>query len=320
MRVSVVDPVGPAIERVKLVLFGPFDFSKWLGLGLCAFLANLGEGGGSGGNFRTMQNNGGGPFGSEIAAWVESHLALVAGVGLLLLCVGLVVGAVLVWLSSRGKFMFLDGVVRNSGAVVDPWKVYRPLGNSLAKVRFVLAVVSMGLTLLIVLTAAVMVWPDLKADAFGDRALAGVIFAAAALLCTGVVFGVIGVLIEDFVVPTMYQFALPFGEASRLVAAEVIGERVGTIVLYFLMKIVLGIATGIVGLLLVLVTCCIAIIPYVGTVVLLPVFVFARCYPLCFLAQLGPDWDFFGEESAVGAPSRETGAYGGPGGGDDPTL
>lgn len=42
-RVSVIDPISPAIERVKLMLFRPFDLQKWLIIGFCAWLAYLGR-------------------------------------------------------------------------------------------------------------------------------------------------------------------------------------------------------------------------------------------------------------------------------------
>ena len=54
--VSVIEPIGPAIEKVKTILFNPFDLSKWFIIGFCAWLAQLGSanrgggGGGSGGN------------------------------------------------------------------------------------------------------------------------------------------------------------------------------------------------------------------------------------------------------------------------------
>ena len=34
-------------------------------------------------------------------------------------------------------------------------------------------------------------------------------------------------------------------------------------------------------------------IPYVGTVILLPLFVFAEAYPLYFIEQFGPEWQVF---------------------------
>jgi len=40
-------------------------------------------------------------------------------------------------------------------------------------------------------------------------------------------------------------------------------------------------------------TCCLAAISYVGTVILLPLLVFVRCYSLYFIEQFGPHWLIF---------------------------
>ena len=37
MSISVVDPISPAIERTRLVLFQPFDLGKWFILGFVPF-------------------------------------------------------------------------------------------------------------------------------------------------------------------------------------------------------------------------------------------------------------------------------------------
>ncbi len=42
-------------------------------------------------------------------------------------------------------------------------------------------------------------------------------------------------------------------------------------------------------------TCCLVALPYIGTVILLPLHVFLRAVPLCFLGQLGPAYARFGE-------------------------
>ncbi len=48
--ISVIDPINPAIERVRTILFRPFDLGKWFVIGFCAWLAQLGNAGGGGGN------------------------------------------------------------------------------------------------------------------------------------------------------------------------------------------------------------------------------------------------------------------------------
>ena len=43
--VSVIDPLNPALEKVKTILFKPFDLNKWFVIGFCAWLAYLTRGG-----------------------------------------------------------------------------------------------------------------------------------------------------------------------------------------------------------------------------------------------------------------------------------
>jgi len=76
-----------------------------------------------------------------------------------------------------------------------------------------------------------------------------------------------------------------------------LAAHAGQIILYFLFSIVLAIAIGIVVVFVVILTCCCAgclmAIPYLGTVLLLPVIVFKRCYSLYFLAQFGRAFDVY---------------------------
>jgi hypothetical protein len=41
------------------------------------------------------------------------------------------------------------------------------------------------------------------------------------------------------------------------------------------------------------IACCLVIIPYIGTVLLLPLLAFTRSYSLYYLAQYGPHYDVF---------------------------
>jgi hypothetical protein len=70
-----------------------------------------------------------------------------------------------------------------------------------------------------------------------------------------------------------------------------IAAHPGEIVLYCLFLIVLAIATGLISCFAICATCCIAAVPYIGTVILLPVFISLRSFSLVFLRQFGPDYD-----------------------------
>jgi len=70
-------------------------------------------------------------------------------------------------------------------------------------------------------------------------------------------------------------------------------------VLYFLFQILLAMGIGAILLVVILLTCCIAgclmLIPYIGTVLILPILTFQRAYSAFYLAQFGPDFDVFPE-------------------------
>ena len=51
-RMEIFAPFEAAVKLTKLILFQPFDFTKWLVIGFAAFLASLGGGGWDGLIFR----------------------------------------------------------------------------------------------------------------------------------------------------------------------------------------------------------------------------------------------------------------------------
>src|SRR5256714_13624418 len=65
--------------------------------------------------------------------------------------------------------------------------------------------------------------------------------------------------------------------------------------LYGSFVFVLAVASVVVSCLVTCATCCAAAIPYVGTVILLPVFVLLRLFSLLFLRQFGPDYDVWAD-------------------------
>jgi len=73
--------------------------------------------------------------------------------------------------------------------------------------------------------------------------------------------------------------------------------------LYILFQIVIALAIGAIILTAVFVTCCCAAcilaLPYIGTVLMLPVLVFKRAYSLLYLGQFGPEFDVFRPETEM---------------------
>jgi hypothetical protein len=303
-EISVVEPVSPALERVKTMLFKPFDLGKWLTIGFCAWLAQLGEsGGGGGGGFNNNINLGNQNHAADSLrhAWEQTrdftlnNLWWIIPVATFLFLFCLALWLVFLWLSSRGKFMFLHCVALDRAEVVAPWEKFAREANSLFLFRVVLGLIGLVLTLPLVVCIIV---PVVRMVMRGEPDAAGIMIAVGLflfLLAVAILFALIRKFTMDFVVPILFL------RGGKCLAAwrEFLGllkRHAGQFILYILFQIVLSMAIGILVLAVLLVTCCfccLALLPYVGTVVLLPVLVFQRAYSLYFFAQFGPGHDVF---------------------------
>jgi len=128
-RIEIFKPFGEAFQLMKKILFQPFELKKWLVIGFAAWLANLGAGGGGFGNFNYPNNRreGAQKFNEAISQIPQPVLITAICV---LICVVLVLIVLFAWLRARGRFIFLDCIVRNRAAIVAPWKEFRGEGNS----------------------------------------------------------------------------------------------------------------------------------------------------------------------------------------------
>jgi hypothetical protein len=218
----------------------------------------------------------------------------VAGV----LVVGCALGLLLTWLNSRGKFMFIDGIVHNRGAVVAPWSEYRREGNSLFLFQIVFGLCCFLVFLLLLAACVLIAYPSIEAETFGSSAVAALAIGIPSVILYVITVGFIGMCLRHFVVPIMYLRRIAVMEAWGIFRHEMLAGHVGTFVLYVLFQIVIGIAVGFLALAATCLTCCLSLLPYLGTVILLPLFVFEYSYHLCFLEQFGPEWTFFRDEFA----------------------
>jgi hypothetical protein len=222
--------------------------------------------------------------------WVLANLVFFVVVCCLLLFVVVLLWLTVLWLSSRGKFMFLDGVVRDRAAVVEPWHRYRESANSLFVFRVVLSViVLLGLTLVLGLFGSLMA---LSGAGGSETALPILIaiFGGLLIVCCIVVLLLIGLAIDDFIVPIIYLRDCRVGEAWRELGS-LLARYPGSFALYVLLKIVVSIAVAMLSVIACCMTCCVVLIPYVGTVILLPIYLFLRAFPLYFLAQCGAGYE-----------------------------
>jgi hypothetical protein len=304
MAASPVDAISKAVERSKQLLF-PFKAEKWFALGFTVFMAQCGEAR-EGGSFNVPSGfpsgpsgTGGGLGGGSPAAEVQQlieeairalqadlslYVALAVAGALLVLATALFVN----WFSSRAKLMFVESVVWDRVDVSAQWSRAAELGMSLFKFRLALGLIGGILGLSAVAAAVVAGLPDFRAgELLGTRALIAYAIFAGSSLFIGLPLAVTSWLLEDFVVPLMVVRNLHVLDAWRACRAEVIPGNVGGIIVFYLLRFVLRFATLIIISIIGCVTCCIVYIPYIGTVMLLPIWVFDRAYSLYYLEQLG---------------------------------
>lgn len=305
-EISVTDVIEPAYERVKQMLFRPFNLSKWVTIGFCAWLAGFGE---SGGGFNGFNGGGSSHHGNSVQGLEEfrhfyqqaqdyflMNIGWIVPLAVIVVLLALALWVAVLWLSCRGKFMFLHCVALDRAEVEVPWKKFGRAANSLFWFRLGLGVLGLILMLPLLAFSAVLIMRMLLR---GEPNLPAVMLVAGLVLgfiLLALVFSVIHKFLVDFVVPIMFlrgEICLAaWGEFYALLSAHFWKFAV-----YLLFQIMVNMVIGMMILLAILVTCCIAgclmLLPFVGTVLLLPVLVFKRAYPLYYLAQYGPRYDVF---------------------------
>ena len=203
-RISVIDPISPAIQRVKVVLFKPFDLGRWFTIGFCAWLAYLGKGGGGGGGggrIPTKQDHAGFQHAKDFIIDNLHWFIPAAIIGVMLM---IVIWLVITWLSSRGKFMFLHCVATNKSEVKVPWHKFRKHANSLFLFRIVLCIISLFAVAVPVLGIVFFIIMMVTGTVPGVASIPGIIIFGLITLALSVTLFLVKKFTFDFVVPIMF--------------------------------------------------------------------------------------------------------------------
>lgn len=292
-KIEIFKPFGEAFELMKKILFQPFVFEKWLVIGFAAFLTHL-----NGGGFNGFQFPANGDWSNQTFSQPEDFRSFIdriepiwwilIGIGVLVF-VAIVV--VLTWIRSRGHFIFIDCIVRDRGAIVQPWKEFRAEGNSYFLFSLLLF---FGIIVFFILISLMIIVPIVI---LSRHEQSGWAFLPLLLLIIVVPVLFLFLTLVQFVAPVMYRRRCNAWLACNDLL-PLLAKRPGVFVLYLLFGFVLGIAVGIALVIAMCLTCCIAAIPYVGTVIFLPVYVFLQSFSLLFIRQFGPEYDVW---TAVGS-------------------
>jgi len=290
-KIEIFKPFGEAFELTKKILFQPFDLRKWCVIGFAAFLCGHFAGVGINfpspfGNFRPHRANQG-VIPSQLDQWKPWLQVAIVFFALLVFAFIIVVA----WLKARGNFIFTDCIVRNRAAIVGPWHEYKKEGNNYF--LFLLALMFGVLVLVALMLASFIALGWLKHRTFetGSITFIGLIVFLVVFWVSITIF--VGV-VACFMVPVMYRRRCRAIEAFRDVTL-LIAHNLGAFVLFCLFGIVLVLAVLMIGAIVTCATCCVAALPYVGTVILLPLFLCLRAFGLLFLRQFGSDYDVWAD-------------------------
>jgi hypothetical protein len=299
---SPIEAAREAFEHTRRLLF-PFRFERWLALGFVAFLDQCGRGGVGGTLPGTPPGGGGIPSPgsgtgdlSDIASWFHAHLGVIVGFAIGAFVVVVAVVALMLWIGSRATFVYIDNVATGRAEVSRPWAAHAERANSYFAWRFGLAAAFLGaiavLVAVAVATALLIARGGVPGAGLGAVVLIVLVPVFFLLLLAG---GLSAMALRDFVAPLQMFTGTSCGPAVRILVGLVRSHPV-PFLLYVLLKVVFGVAQGILLLLAACFTCCCILLPVVTQTALQPLFFFERAWSLCLLRQMG--YDLVGEGPA----------------------
>ena len=323
-EIKCFDVFKRAFRRMTAILFSPFSLSKWCVLAFCAWLTIIfnSQGGGMGGGFYfKFSDTSNLPYVvSRIGHFLKDvflgDVFFVGGIcnyfkieqsvfwfvvfgTAMSVFIMLLVNLILVWVSCRFKFIFIDNIANDSTEIKKPWKKFKERGNSAFWWMFEFILISVAFMLLMFTIIMLEFFPFfqefLRNDTIKLRDLSGIVSALNLVVFFGgmVILFFAYYFFNEFVLPIMYKKDMcaknAYREFLKLFTANPL-----TFIKFWLLQILANIACGLAVILFIMVTCGVIaipmLIPYLGVLVILPVFVFHRAQSMELLAAFGKEY------------------------------
>ena len=295
-RVSVIDAASEAIELVRRQLF-PFRLERWLPLGFVTFLDRCGRSGGGPGGSGGQFPGSGGDTGAGSASvdeaiasakdWFAEHMVVIIAVSAILLVVMVTLVAVILWLNSRGVFMYVDNVASGRFDVARPWREHADRAWSYFGWSFGLSMVAF-FGILLLLVPGVLLGLALFRHGPSPGPILGVIAVVIAFIVFAIGLNLFQLVLRDFAAPLQLALDVPCGRAIG-VAWSFVRANLVTFIVYVILKIIFAIVVGITSIFVGCFTCCIGFLPVISHTLLQPFYYFERAWSLCLLRQAGYD-------------------------------
>lgn len=338
MRVT--ESMGPAWETMKRLLFRPFSIGTWFSFGFIFFLQSCVEGGGSNG-MNIPSGNGGGSSGSHdgdtgnnllgMARDLAQHglsgsgspfpsidrglLVIIAVVAVVLM---IPVLGLMMWLGTRGQMMAIRAVAGGQANIGEQWNATREPGGALFKFNLAMTAISLVVFIPLGIIGLVVLMPVLNEGAAIESRLPALLALGAVAILAVFPLLLVSAMARNFVAPLMLKHGIGAREGWKRFWA-VGRNHVGGIFVFFILRVLVAIAAGIVGLIASFLTCCLGFLPVLHQTLMAPYYVFERAWVLEVLASMSPDFDLRGAAPAPGPMAYAQGpGYAGPYGGPPP--
>lgn len=289
---SIGAALSAAWEGMRARLFRPFRIGLWFTLGFAAWLSEIDQSIGSMLN-TPLQFINFEEAGADLAGFLDRLPVIWLGMGIAFAMLLLVVAY---YISARGRFMLVHQLATGRIEVAAPWRE-----NGAESLSYFLWTLLLGFALL-ALAAVLLIVPAVALGVFSTADLgtlattAGVtaLVVFAVLLLIAVSFG--WFVLTSLILPMMWIGRCRFPEAWRMFW-HALRSNPGVMLLFGLVLVALSMVYGLAVFAAGLLTCCcgffLLAIPYLGQVLMLPVYVFNQLFILEFLKGFGPEYDAF---------------------------
>jgi hypothetical protein len=273
VSVSAVDCVDPAIRHVKEQLFARFTWGQWSRLALVGVLAAEIHGGGCGRGFSRLGLS---KHGQNLPPIFHpphidaARIAQFLGLFLFAALVIVVLGFILLYVSSVFRFILFDSVLRRNCSIGEGWRRWQKAGGRFFLWQLVFQI-SAGLFFVVLIVVPLALagasgWITNPTEHLGKLA-GGVILLIGVVVIFALIAACVQVLARDFLVPIMALEGLDFADGwSRLLA--IMRPEPGQYVVYIILKIVLAIVAAILFGILSLIPIVLVALPAVSAVLL----------------------------------------------------
>jgi len=198
--------------------------------------------------------------------------------------------------------MFLDNVIHDRDEIRTPWHEFRTEGNSLFWWSFFYGWIVLAV-LILLFVYGFGVAQNIHLGIISETLKTGFLFGfILTTFLSIVIFSYISLFLNDFIVPIMYKHRISAIRAwSKFFTLAL--HHPGQLFLYSLFVLVLNVAVAIAIIFFSIFTCCIGlifiIIPFVSSIILLPVSYTFRGLSVEFLAQFGHRFDVFENQDTL---------------------